>query len=80
MLKNRSMRSAYLARMLEQRGTGKLTYDAAGNLTGLVVTGAAHSTASFGPTASATVERGTPPQYDRQHEQPLPDGDGNPHA
>ena len=69
-----------LGRVLEQRGTGKLTYDAAGNLTGLVITGAAHSTASFGPTASATVERGTPPQYDRQHEQPLPDEKGNPHA
>jgi len=45
------------ARMLEQAGLGKATYDAAGNLTGVVITGAAHSTASFGPTASATVER-----------------------
>ena len=60
-----------VGRMLERSGIGKLAYDEAGNITGIVITGAAHSTASFGPTASATVERGTPPQYDRQHEQPL---------
>ena len=67
-----------VSRMLQKAGIGKPNYDAVGNLTGIVITGAAHSTPSFGPTASATVERGKPPQYDRQHEQPpSPQPEGN---
>lgn len=59
-----------LGRMLEKAGLGKLTYDDAGNITGIVITASARSTATFSDRADATVAKGQPPQYDRQHEQP----------
>jgi|SRR5271166_1829474 len=68
------------ARMLEQAGLGKATYDAAGNLTGLVVTGTGHAAGSSHVVGVGKATYSPPPQYDRQHEQPLPDEKGNPHA
>lgn len=59
-----------LARMLEQSGIGKASYDAEGNLTGIAIAGAAHTVGRVSHRADATVVRGVPPQYDRQHEQP----------
>jgi hypothetical protein len=69
-----------LGRVLEQSGTGKLTYDAAGNLTGLVVTGTGRAAGSSHVVGVGKATYSPPPQYDRQHEQPLPDEKGNPHA
>ena len=61
-----------LGRMLEQADIGKPSYDAAGNLTGVVITHAlSMSTDTF-------LVKAPPPQYDRQHEQPPspePEGD-----
>ncbi len=65
-----------IGRMLEQSGMGHPTYNAAGNLTGIVVTGSARLTGSGGLTATGTATG--PSQYDRQHEQPPspePEGD-----
>jgi len=58
-----------LAHMLEQAGIGKPTYDAAGNLTGVVVTATGHI--QLGGLRAQGFATCTPPaQYDRQHEQP----------
>ena len=65
-----------IGRMLEQSGMGHPTYNAAGNLTGIVVTGSARLAGSGGLTATGTATG--PSQYDRQHEQPPspePEGD-----
>jgi hypothetical protein len=60
---------AAIARMLEQAGIGKPAFDAAGNLTGVVITGALRAVA--GSDGFRAVGTCTPPsQYDRQHEQP----------
>lgn len=65
--------------MLEQSGIGRPTYDAAGNLTGVVVTCTLLATESddiFQGTATVTP----PSQYDRQHEQPAPENQDGHHA
>jgi hypothetical protein len=68
-----------VGRMLEREGIGKPTYDAAGNLTGVVVTGAGHiqlvglRVGGFGTCTP-------PPQYDRQNEQPPIPGPEGDHA
>jgi hypothetical protein len=65
-----------VGRMLEQAGIGKATRDAAGNLTGLVVTATAHFVASSDMNVTAMVKR--PPQHDREHEQPpSPESEGD---
>lgn len=57
--------------MLEQSGIGKPTYDAAGNLTGVVVT---RTVSMSTDTFLVKPLPPQPPQYDRQHEQPpVPD-------
>jgi hypothetical protein len=66
--------------MLEQAGLGKATYDAAGNLTGIVITQSLSDVIPLSDSVTFTVTKTEPPQYDRQHEQPLPDEKGNPHA
>jgi hypothetical protein len=66
-----------LGRMLEQASIGKPTYDAAGNLTGVVVTGAGHIQLG-GLRVSGFGTCTPPPQYDRQHEQPpSPESEGD---
>ncbi len=66
-----------VGRMLEQSGIGKPTYDAAGNLTGVVVTATGHIQLS-GLRVSGFGTCTPPPQYDRQHEQPpLPEPEGD---
>jgi len=67
-----------LGRMLEQAGIGKPSYDATGNLTGVVITESLRQVIGLSDRATATVVRGNPAQYDRQHEQPPspePEGD-----
>ena len=67
-----------IGRIIEQNGQGKLTYDQAGNITGIVITASTYDVLSLSDRATATVTRGQPPQYDRQHEQPPspePEGD-----
>jgi hypothetical protein len=67
-----------LGRILEQAGIGHPTYDGAGNLTGIVITASLRDVVLLSDSATATVVRGQPPQYDRQHEQPPspePEGD-----
>ena len=59
-----------LARMFKQAGIGKANYDAAGNLTGIVMEASAHDRLLLTDSATATVIQGVPPQYDRQYEQP----------
>ena len=67
-----------LGRILEQAGIGHPTYDGADNLTGIVITASLRDAVLLSDSATATVVRGQPPQYDRQHEQPPspePEGD-----
>ena len=59
-----------IGRMLQQSGIGEPAFDAAGNLTGIVLRATASGGVRIGGTASATVTRAVPSQYDRQNEQP----------
>jgi hypothetical protein len=61
-----------IARMLEQAGIGKPSYDSADNLTGVVISGSAHITLPRLRVSGTGTVTG-PPQYDRQHEQPEPE-------
>jgi type II secretory pathway component PulJ len=61
-----------LGRMLQQAGIGEPTFDADGNLTGIVLHAVASGGIRVSGSATATVTRSIPPQYDRQHEQPTP--------
>ena len=61
-----------LGRALEHAGIGKLTFDPAGNLTGIIVTGTFHVTGSSHVVARGVATYAPPPLYDRQHEQPEP--------
>ena len=59
-----------LGRMFERAGIVKPAYDATGNLTGSAIPESLHQVIGLTDRATATVVRGEPPQYDRQHEQP----------
>jgi hypothetical protein len=59
-----------IARMLEQAGIGHPTYDAAGNLTGVLIRPSASEGAVASEGAIVTHTWVGVPEYDRQHEQP----------
>lgn len=69
-----------LGRMLKQAGLGEPSWDAAGNLIGLVIRASAGDVLSVSDCAVATITRAEPPRYDRQHEQPPPDEQVGPNA
>ncbi len=60
-----------VGRMLEQAGIGHPNYDAAGNLTGVVIEASVSDVATVSDAAIVTHTKAPLPQYDRQHEQPL---------
>jgi hypothetical protein len=69
-----------LARMLEHAGIGHPTYDAAGNLTGVLIYPSASDGATASEGAIVTHTKSPLPQYDRQHEQPPTPGQEDAHV